>query len=207
MARDAGVALIPSTEVTGLHRDASVVTALATDGGNIPARHVVIAAGAWSGGFADALDERLPVVGARGLSLTVDRPSTGPRRAMLLGEKHVAVAPYRDELRMSGWFELGTWSLTPEPRRIERIEALARSRLDFDATLTNPRSWAGLRPMTPDGVPIIGPSRRWSNVTIATGHAMTGLSMGLGTGRLVAQLVDGEPTDIDVARFAPERFA
>lgn len=206
-ARDAGVTLVPSTQVTGLHRDASIVTAVATDGGNIPARHVVIAAGAWSGSFADELDERLPVVGARGLSLTVDRPSEGPGRAMLLGEQHVAVAPYRDELRMSGWFELGTWSLTPDPRRIERLEALARSRLDFDDTLTDRRSWAGLRPMTPDGVPIIGPSGRWSNVTIATGHAMTGLSMGLGTGRLVAQLVDDEPTDIDVDRFTVARFA
>ena len=207
LARDAGVTLIPSTAVIGLHRDTSVVTGLATTAGSIPARHVVVAAGAWSGSFADQLDERLPVVGARGLSLTVDRPTNGPGRAMLLGEQHVAVAPYHDELRMSGWFELGTWSLDPQPSRIERIEALARSRLDFDADLTNRQSWAGLRPMTPDGVPVIGPSQRWSNVTIATGHAMTGLSMGLGTGRLVAQLVDGEPTDIDVGRFSIGRFA
>ncbi len=205
--RRAGVQLVPLTEVMGLHRDGDRVTAVSTTRGTLPARHVVLATGAWSGRFADELDERLPVVGARGLSLTVDRPATGPGRAMLLGERHVAVAPYRDELRLSGWFELGQWSLIPNPRRIDRLESLARSRLDLDATLSNRRPWAGLRPMTPDGVPIIGPSRRWRNVTIATGHAMTGLGMGLGTGRLVAQSIDGDPTDIDISRFSTERFA
>ncbi len=205
-AQDAGATLVPLTEVVGLRCDGDRVTGVSTTGGTFPAKHLVIAAGAWSGRLAHELDERVPVVGARGLSLTVDRPSTGPGRAMLLGEQHIAVAPYRDELRLSGWFELGKWSLNPDPRRIDQIETLTRSRLDFDATLSNRRTWAGLRPVTPDGVPIIGPSTRWRNVTIATGHAMTGLSMGLGTGRLVAQSIDGDPTDIDISRFSAERF-
>jgi len=206
-AKGAGVTFVPRTEVTGFRCDGDRVSAVSTTRGDVQARHVVVAAGAWSGTFADALGERLPVVGARGLSLTTERPSTGPRRTMLLGEQHVAVAPSRDELRLSGWFELGQWSTTASPHRIDRIESLARSRLDFDATLSNRRTWAGLRPMTPDAVPIIGPSTRWHNVTIATGHGMTGLSMGLGTGRLVAQSVVGEPTDIDIGRFSTGRFA
>jgi D-amino-acid dehydrogenase len=205
-AKDAGVTLMPNCEVLGLDRDGDRVTSVTTTRGRLPAAHVVIAAGAWSSRFGDHLGERVPVVAARGLSLTVDRPSTSPRRAMLLGEQHVAIAPNRDELRISGWFELGKTSLAPRPRRIATLEALARTRLDFDTDLTNRRPWAGLRPVTPDGVPIIGPARRSSNVTIATGHAMVGLTMGLGTGRIVAQLITGEPTDIDVSRFAPERF-
>lgn len=206
LARRLEVTLAPSTEVTGLLRDHEQVVGLSTSRGPLPAGHVVVAAGAWSGRFGAQLGERIPVVGARGLSLTVDRPVAGPCRAMLLGEQHVAVAPNRDELRISGWFELGKTSLAPSSRRIARLESLARTRLRFDDELTNRRSWAGLRPMTPDGVPIIGPATTSENVTIATGHAMTGLSMGLGTGRLVAQLVTGEQPEIDLSRFALGRF-
>ena len=203
----AGVVLASRTEATGLQFEGGHAVAVQTNRGPLPVGHVVVAAGAWSGRFGKDLDVHIPVVSARGLSLTVDRPAVSPRRAMLLGEQHVAIGPNRDELRMSGWFELGRMSLSPPPRRVARLETLARSRLDFDTTLTNRRTWAGLRPMTPDGVPIIGASGRWQNVTIATGHAMIGLSMGLGTGRVVAQLVDGERPDVDLDRFSLTRFS
>jgi D-amino-acid dehydrogenase len=125
---------------------------------------------------------------------------------MLLGEKHVAVGPMGDQLRLSGRFELGHFSTTPDPKRIAEIERLARTRLDFDEQLTVRETWAGLRPVTPDGVPIISRSSRWENVTIATGHAMIGLSIGPGTGRLVSELVTGTPTTIDSSRFSISRF-
>ena len=83
---------------------------------------------------------------------------------------------------------------------------MARGRLRLDPTLTVRRRWAGLRPVTPDGVPIIGRLPAWDNVTVATGHSMTGLTHGPGTGRLVAQLVSGEQPEIDLHRFAPGRF-
>jgi D-amino-acid dehydrogenase len=63
-----------------------------------------------------------------------------------------------------------------------------------------------LRPVSPDGLPYIGRLRRWSNVTVAAGHAMLGMSLGPGTGRLVADAIDGTDPGFDTAAFDPERF-
>ncbi len=126
---------------------------------------------------------------------------------MLLGEKHLAIGPIGEELRFSGRFEIGQFSMTPSPLRIKQIEKIARTRLHLDDTLEVRQTWAGLRPVSSDGVPIVSRSTRWSNVTIATGHAMIGLTLGPGTGRLAAQMATNQPTDIDTSRFSIERFS
>jgi D-amino-acid dehydrogenase len=66
--------------------------------------------------------------------------------------------------------------------------------------------WRGLRPCTPDGLPIIGRSRAFDNLIVAAGHAMLGMSLGPITGKLVSQLVNGKKTEVDVLRFRMERF-
>ena len=178
-----------------------------TNLGDVPARHVVLAAGAWSGRVATLLGERVPVLPARGLSLTADRPAIGPCRPLLLGEQHVAVGPMGDSLRLSAWFELNNYDTGVTLERMDRLEAVARQRLDLDSHLRVRRRWSGLRPVTPDGVPIISRASRWANVTMATGHSMTGLTLGPGTGRIVAQLVCDEPPSIAVERFSSRRFS
>jgi D-amino-acid dehydrogenase len=202
-----GVVLLPDTEVVDFETEGDRVVAVRTGRGDLAGSDVVLAAGAWSGNVARRLALRLPILPARGLSLTVERPDIGPRRAMLLGEDHVAVGPMGGELRLSAWFHLNNFDTFPTLEWITRLEAIARRRVRLDSPLIVRRRWAGLRPVTPDGVPIIGASTRWSNVTIATGHAMTGLTLGPGTGRIVAQIVCGERTDIVIDRFAPGRFS
>ena len=202
-----GVELQPFSEVVDLGVVDERIVAVCTSKGDLGAEHVVLAAGAWSGRVARLLGESIPMLPGRGLSLTVDRPGVGPRRAMLLGEDHVAVGPLGDELRLSAWFQLNNFDTRVTLERIARLEALARRRLLLDDPLRVRRRWAGLRPVTPDGVPIIGPASRCHNLTIAAGHAMTGLTLGPGTGRIVAQLVCGEPPAIDIERFSPRRFA
>jgi D-amino-acid dehydrogenase len=203
----AGVTLAPCTEVVDVEAVGERIARVRTSGGDIDAGHVVLAAGAWSGRLARRLGERVPVIAGRGLSLTVARPAWGPRRALLLGEDHVAVGPMGDDLRLSAWFLLNDDDRTASAGRLDALERIARRRLRIDDRLVVRRRWAGLRPVTPDGVPIIGPSTRWANVTIATGHAMTGLTLGPGTGRLVAQLVCGRRPAIALDRFSPRRFA
>ena len=126
---------------------------------------------------------------------------------MLLGEDHVAIGPMGDELRLSAWFQLNDLDTTVSVERINRLEAIARRRLRLDDSLVVRRRWAGMRPVTPDGVPIIGPSTRWRNMTIAAGHSMVGLTLGPGTGRIVAQLVCGDAPEIAIDRFSPRRFS
>ena len=203
----AGADLIPGADVIGFATIGDRVTAVETTGGDVATRHIVLATGAWTGSVARLLGERVPMLAARGLSMTVARPQLGPQRTLLLGEHHVAVTPIGDELRLSAWFQLNNFDTTPTLERIERLEALARDRVRLDPTLEVRQRWAGLRPVTPDGVPIIGTSTRWRNVTIAAGHGMTGLTLGPGTGRVVAQLTCGEPPDIVLDRFSPRRFS
>ncbi len=203
----AGVWLMPFAEVVDVDAREDRIAGVRTSRGDIEASEFVLAAGAWSGRLARLLSERVPMLAGRGLSLTVDRPDIGPRRPLLLGEDHVAIGPMGDELRLSAWFQLNDFNTAVSVERIGRLEAIARRRLHLDDALVVRRRWAGMRPVTPDGVPIIGRSTRWRNVTIAAGHSMIGLTLGPGTGRIVAQLVCGESPEIAIDRFSPRRFS
>ena len=201
-----GVRLCTETEVLKAEASGGVVRHLVTSSGAIRAREVVIAAGAWTPRLARWFGDRLPIQPAKGYSLTVRRPAQGPRRRMLLGEKYVAVAPMGDQLRLSGWFEIGRWDARLPPSRLARVEGNARSRLDLDARLHVIKRWAGFRPVTPDGLPIIGRAPGWRNLTYVAGHAMQGLSLSAATGRLTAQLLCGERPEIDLGRCSAGRF-
>jgi D-amino-acid dehydrogenase len=96
--------------------------------------------------------------------------------------------------------------MTPNPVWIRRIEDSAREYLHLDEKLDVKETWAGLRPTTPDGVPIIGRSPNHSNLILATGHAMLGLSLGPGTGQVVAELVNGRQPAFSLSPMRLERF-
>ena len=153
----AGVWLMPFAEVVDVDVIGDRVAGVRTTRGDVDASDFVLAAGAWSGRLAQLLGERVPMLAGRGLSLTVERPDVGPRRPMLLGEDHVAIGPMGDELRLSAWFQLNNFDTAVTAERITRLEAIARRRLRLDDSLVVRRRWAGMRPVTPDGVPIIGP--------------------------------------------------
>lgn len=201
-----GVRIVSNAEVLGAETGGGKVRRLITTRGEIRARETVLAAGAWTPQLAARFGGRLPIQPAKGYSVTVRRPRRGPRRRMLLGEKYVAVAPMGDLLRMSGWFELGRLDPRLPPSRLAQVERNARSRLEMDPDLRVTQRWAGFRPVTPDGVPIIGRAPGWSNLTYAAGHALLGLSLAPATGRLVAQVICGETTEIDIGPCSPERF-
>lgn len=200
------VRLIPDTELLAFQGASGTVQRLVTSGGNVVADQVVIATGAWSAGIASLLGESAPIQPGKGHSMTVAKPSTGPRHNILIGDRWVAVNPMGDRLRMSGWLEFGRLDTRPSIRRLALIEVGVRSRIRLDPQLTVLERWAGLRPITPDGIPIIGWSRRWKNVAYAVGHGKLGLSLGPITGRLVAQILCGLPTDLDLEPLSPGRF-
>ena len=200
------VMLIPHTELLAVHGSSGAVRRMVTSGGNLAARQVVVAAGAWAPGVASLFGESVSIQPGKGHSMTVAKPSTGPRRNILIGDRWVAVNPMGDRLRMSGWLELGRLDTRPSIHRLSLVESGVRSRIRLDTDLTVLERWAGVRPITPDGLPIIGNSRRWDNVAYAVGHGKLGLSLGPVTGRLVTQLLCGLPTDLDLEPFSPDRF-
>lgn len=202
--RQRGVRLVEQAEVRALAATGRG-RVVSTSRGDIRADEVVLAAGAWTPAVAAKAGARVPIVPAKGYSLTSAMPAPAVRQRMLLGEKHVAVAPMGDQLRLSGWFELGRWDRTLPAARLARVEANARARLALDAPLRVTRRWAGLRPVTPDGLPIIGRGAA-PGLCLASGHAMLGMTLTPATARLVAQTLCGEPPEVDLRPLSPRRF-
>jgi D-amino-acid dehydrogenase len=205
--RAAGARILESTSVSGFITRAGRIEAVQTPAGKLEARELVLAAGAWSPLLAAQLNLPLPVRPAKGYSLTLDRPADSPRLPVMFGERKVAVAPIGPLLRCTGWLELAGYDLRVRPARLEQIRRSISEYLRL-AELPSPReTWAGLRPATPDGLPIIGRVLGYENLTLATGHGMLGVSLGPVTGWLVAQQIVAGRTDIDLTPLRAERFA
>jgi D-amino-acid dehydrogenase len=198
--------LRPNTPVTGFETANGKITRVQALHETFEPQLVVLAAGAWSPQVARTLGLKLPVQPARGYSLTMAAPQALPRQALLLGERKVAITPMGEKLRFTGRLEIGAMSRTPNPRWIKAIERAAREYLRLDEKLEIQETWAGLRPTTPDGLPILGFSPQHANLILATGHAMLGLSLGPGTGQLVAELANGVQPAFDLSPMRLERF-
>jgi D-amino-acid dehydrogenase len=205
-ARNAGATILTHAEVFDVRTRGDRVDALATAIGEIRPRHVVVANGAWAGGIARGLGVSLPVEGGKGYHLDLEGAPTDPAIPVYLQEARVIATPFRGRLRLAG-----TLQLTGLDMRVDGVRAGAtlnagvRALRGVDPSRVT-EVWRGIRPCTPDGLPVIGRSERIANVVFATGHAMKGLHLAPVTGRLVAEVVaDEEPTQ-DLAPFSPDRF-
>jgi D-amino-acid dehydrogenase len=191
-------------EVSGIEDGMAVLT----DGERVEGGAFVVAGGAWSPGLARSVGVQLPMQAGKGYSLTMTSPPQTPRTCSILGEAKVAVTPMGKQLRFGGTMEIGGNSLEVSPRRVRGIVKSACRVLpqfspeDFEGI----EPWAGLRPCSPDGLPYLGRGPGEKNVVVATGHSMMGLSLGPVTGKIVAQLVCGEETSVDVGPLELDRF-
>ncbi len=202
-----GVRVRTGVEVTGFRRDRGRVTAVRTAEGDVACEGAVVATGAWSPALGRDLGVRVPVEAAKGYSLTGPVPAGGPSRPLMLAEAKVAVTPMGDRLRYAGTLELAGVDLSISPRRVEAIRRAARTYLRDPGAPLAAEPWAGLRPCSPDGLPIVGRAPGLDNVVLATGHAMIGVSLGPITGKLVSEIVAGAPSSLDVQPLSPARFA
>jgi D-amino-acid dehydrogenase len=209
-ARRAGADLVEDAEVFGVERAGDRIAALASTAGRFAAGEVVVATGAWSKRFGRLVRLRLPVLGAKGYTLLVPRGAAHPRRSLMLAERKLALNPHRDTLRISGTLELVDEDLSITARRVRAIVAAARGMVALSDPLPPHALWRGLRPCTPDGLPLVGRARRgrgrFANLWLATGHQMTGLKTAPATGLLLAQLLAGEPPSFDPAPFRADRY-
>ena len=194
--------------VTGWKTKGPSIYALETNLGEIEADEFVLSAGVYSDGLVRALKLQLPMQPGKGYSLTLPNPIEQPNVCSILCEARVAVTPIGNGLRFGGTMQIGELNQSIDPRRVHGIlknipEYMPRFRVQhFDGI----QPWCGLRPVSPDGLPYIGRTKSWKNLTIATGHAMMGLSLGPVTGELVNQVVHGKPTKINIDRLSPDRY-
>jgi D-amino-acid dehydrogenase len=209
-AGEAGARFIWNADVSGWRTDGGrTVRALKTrDGTEIEADAFVLCAGAWSSGLARALGLALPLEAGAGYSLTLSQPRQLPRLCAILTEARLAVTPMGGALRFAGTMELAGLNGAINPARAQAIaEAAPRyypalKTADFDGVAP----WRGLRPCSPDGLPYLGRTRRYSNLVVATGHAMMGITLGPITGKLVAGILSDEKPEIDIAMLSPDRY-
>lgn len=173
------------------------------------ADRVVLAAGTWSKGLAELAGLDLPLVPGKGYSFTVKDPPDALRLPFLLVEARVAVTPMEGGVRFAGTMELGSWTERVSQGRLAGIRGAIPAympRFGREVLEGAKDVWSGLRPCLPDGLPAIGEVAPGSNLFVATGHAMMGLSLGPGTGRLVADLIFGRKPDVPVHALSPSRF-
>ncbi|MBW8687547.1 NAD(P)/FAD-dependent oxidoreductase [Chitinophaga rhizophila] len=205
-----GVLFRGKEEVTGFVTEGNKVKGVKTLGGVYAADHVVVAAGVWSRELARELQLRIPMVGGRGYSVTLENAPYKVRRSVILSEARVAISPMNgNKIRFGGTMEITGLNAPPRMQRVQGIlESVKRYFPAYDVPLPPAdQVWYGYRPCSADGLPHIGNMERYPNVTVATGHSMLGISLGAATGKLVGELVAGTPTSMNISPFKVERFS
>ncbi|MBZ9776821.1 NAD(P)/FAD-dependent oxidoreductase [Mesorhizobium sp. CO1-1-8] len=185
--------------------DQDGATLTLADGTTSQARHLVVAAGAWSHLLARQLGDRIPLETERGYNTTLPTSAFDVKRMLIFSGHGFVVTPLETGLRVGGAVELGG---IERPPNYNRSKALLQKAQKFLPGLdpSGGREWMGFRPSLPDSVPVIGgaPGRR--SVIYAFGHGHLGLTQAAATGRLIRDLVLGQTPPIDLAPFSPQRF-
>ncbi len=167
---------------------------------------LVIAAGAWSSSLVEPLGVRLPLVAARGYHLHYDEPPALPGTGCVLRDSSVAVTPMGRALRLAGTLEIGSIGRPWLRERLQAIVDGAAAAMEGIDRLGPAKEWAGYRPCTPDGMPVLGALPGRPRTIVATGHAMMGMTLGPISGRLVSELLLGEAPSADCSLLAADRF-
>lgn len=209
MAKDfeaMGGQLKPFTEVYDFELQNGRIQKVITTKGIYEADLVVMAMGTWSKTLAKFLRTNIPIMGGKGYSLIIENFDKKPEHPIMIVEKKIAVTPRADSVRVAGTLELVDSDDAITPRRVNAILRGAHEYIYVSKEPQVRELWRGLRPCTPDGVPMIGFSKKWKNLFYCTGHQMLGLQSAPGSARLAKELIFGETPYVNAAPFRPERF-
>ncbi|MFO1270280.1 MAG: D-amino acid dehydrogenase [Rubrivivax sp.] len=207
MADALGVRFRWNTTIEGIDREGDRIAGVRTSAATLVADRYLLALGSYSPKWLKPLGLKIPVYPVKGYSITV--PITDPAGApesTIMDETHkVAVTRLGDRIRVGGTAELAGYSLKLREARRATLEHVVTDLFPRGGDVSKAEFWCGLRPMTPDGTPIVGPTPI-ANLLLATGHGTLGWTMAAGTGRVIADLVSGRKPEIDVAPLAMARY-
>jgi len=205
-AEEGGADVLRGTEAIALEPAASGAVKVVTTRGDFVADQVVRAAGAWTPALAKGLGRTLPIEPAKGYSVDVERPANFPELPLYLGDAHCVLTPLGDALRIGSTLELSGWDMTIRRKRVAGLRRAAQRVMGIPDDGPVRQIWRGPRPVTPDGLPVVGRVPRRERVILAAGHCMLGLSLGPVTGKLVAELAGDLPPSLDLTPLSPARF-
>jgi D-amino-acid dehydrogenase len=207
-ARGLGATILTATTVTGLRAEGDRIVAARTDRGEVAGDAFVLALGSHSPAVARTAGLKLPIYPVKGYSLTcrVTDPARAPALPGVDERNLVAFARLGDRLRLTATAEFAGYDTGHRPRDFRVMLQVARELFPGAADYERVERWACLRPMTPDGPPILGPARH-RNLWLNTGHGHIGWTMAAGSARAVADLVLGRKPALDLAGLGVERYA
>lgn len=202
-----GVTFHYSTEVSDIATAASEITSVRTSRGELSADVYVMALGSYSPLLLRRIGIRIPVYPIKGYSITVPIvDAAGAPESTVMDETYkVAITRLGDRIRVGGTAEVAGYNLTLYPSRRSTLEHSVSDLFGRGGDLSRATFWTGLRPMTPDGPPVVG-ATRYKNLYLNTGHGTLGWTMACGSGRVLADQLSGRAPEVDVSGLAMTRY-
>lgn len=201
-----GVELITGTPATGFERRGERVTAVQTPRGAVPGDRFVLAAGPWSPALAEAAGVTLPGAPVRGQIVLLESPAPLVRHVVWSGSRYLVPRP-EGRLLVGATEEDAGFDRRPTAGGVAGLLELVRRLVPDSAGAVFDRAWGGLRPGSPDALPVLGPAPGLDNLYLATGHFRSGFELSAGTAVVLAQLMRGERPELPLEPFSAERFA
>jgi len=196
------------TTVLDFEKNGNRISAVITDKGKLSCGELLMANGSWLPETATKLGIKILLQPGKGYSMTFQNVKNNLHYPAILIDDRVAMTPMGKDLRIGGTMEI---SGLKSPVLRKRAESIFNAALHYypDLSITIPLVddiWYGYRPLTPDGLPYIGRHSRYENLLMAGGHAMLGLSLAAGTGKVVEEIISNNKTSVPIHAFIPERF-
>ena len=202
---DNGVNCLKNTEIENFEIDGDKIKSVQISGKSVRFDEYVLSTGTWTSKICKKLGIDLLLQAGKGYSINHHK-QTGITCPAILVEAKCAVTPMNGFSRFSGTMEISSIN---NKLRMNRVNAIADSVESFtinqNSSIRQRKCWFGFRPISADGLPYIGRTKKLKNVLIATGHGMMGWSMSTGTGKIISELISEKNTSINIDRFNPNR--
>jgi D-amino-acid dehydrogenase len=203
-----GVRFIFNTSIDRIVTDGARVSGVATSAGLLQVDAYVLALGSWSSRLVAPLGISLPVYPVKGYSITVPiKDASGAPESTVMDESYkVAITRLGNRIRVGGTAEISGFSTKLYDARRATLDHSLTDLFPRGGDLSRATFWSGLRPMTPDGPPVIGPTQ-YANLHLNTGHGTLGWTMSCGSGRVLADMLSGKKPEVDVSALTVDRYA
>jgi D-amino-acid dehydrogenase len=208
MAEDLGVRFRYDTRIDRIDMAGGRVAGIGTDRGELIADRYLVALGSHSAALLRPLGLRLPVYPVKGYSITADivDATRAPESTIMDETYKIAITRLGDRIRVGGMAEISGYNNALPPRRRDTLAFSVGDLFPGAGDLDGARYWSGLRPMTPDGTPVIG-ATAIPNLFLNTGHGTLGWTMACGSGHVIADLMSDRPAAIDTSDLSIARYA
>lgn len=203
-----GAEIITNCKVNRFEVTNGTLNSIYTEDKQFEADMVVMTGGAWLPELAKQAGLSIPVMPGKGYSFMIDQKENKIHHASLLLEARVAVTPMNGKIRFGGTMEIAPINHQINMNRVEGIvNSIPNYYPDYNVNIPQVKDiWYGFRPCSPDGLPYIGYSKKISNLIVAGGHGMMGISLAPATGKLVAELAEGSSLSTPIEMYSAARF-